>query len=107
MNEQLLIKDGVHCRECGSNIARTASTCPHCGGRQSVGKSSGFKSKTTAILLALFLGGIGAHRFYLGNVGLGLLYLVFCWTFIPAIVAFGEMIYFLTISEEDFAERYS
>lgn len=49
------------------------------------------KSSTTAIVLGLFLGGVGAHRFYMGQVGLGVLYLVFCWTFVPAIVAFIEL----------------
>jgi TM2 domain-containing membrane protein YozV len=48
------------------------------------------KSPTTAVLLALFLGGLGIHKFYLGNTGMGILYLVFCWTYIPSIVAFIE-----------------
>ncbi len=48
------------------------------------------KNPTTAVLLALFLGGLGIHKFYLNKVGLGILYLVFCWTYIPAIVAFIE-----------------
>ena len=48
------------------------------------------KDGTTAVLLALFLGGLGAHKFYLGQAGLGVLYLLFCWTFIPAIVALFE-----------------
>lgn len=47
-------------------------------------------------LLAFFLGGIGAHKFYAGKVGLGVVYLIFCWTFIPAIVAFVEFIIGLT-----------
>lgn len=42
------------------------------------------KSKTTAIVLCFFLGGFGIHRFYLGQTGLGILYLIFFWTFIPA-----------------------
>ncbi|RKO71209.1 TM2 domain-containing protein [Sphingobacterium puteale] len=41
------------------------------------------KDKTTAALMAFFLGGFGAHRFYLGQIGLGFLYLLFCWTLIP------------------------
>ena len=49
------------------------------------------KNRTTALLLALFLGGIGAHHYYMGKVGLGILYSVFFWTFIPAIVAFVEL----------------
>lgn len=48
------------------------------------------KSETTGLLLAFFFGGVGAHHFYLGHVGLGVLYLLFCWTFIPSLVALGE-----------------
>lgn len=48
------------------------------------------KSATTGVLLAVFLGGLGVHHFYLGRVGLGVLYLVFCWTFVPAFVALVE-----------------
>lgn len=33
------------------------------------------KSKTVAILLCLFFGGIGIHRFYVGKIGSGILYL--------------------------------
>lgn len=48
------------------------------------------KNPTTGLLLAFFLGGVGAHHFYLGNVGLGILYALFVWTFIPAIIALFE-----------------
>lgn len=48
------------------------------------------KDPTTAVVLAILLGGIGAHRFYLGDVGLGFLYLLFAWTFIPQFIAFFE-----------------
>ena len=60
----------------------------------------------TAALLAFFLGGLGAHKFYLGKVGQGFLYLIFCWTFIPAIVAFIEFFIYLSTSDEDFARKY-
>ena len=49
-----------------------------------------FKDKTTIFLLTFFLGGLGAHKFYMGNIGLGILYLVFCWTFVPAFIALIE-----------------
>ena len=49
------------------------------------------KNATTAILFALFLGGIGGHHFYMGKPGVGVLYLLFFWTFIPAMVAFVEL----------------
>lgn len=66
----------------------------------------GHKSRVAAILLAFFLGGFGVHKFYLGRVGQGILYLLFCWTFIPAIVAFIEFIIYLTMSDEAFAHKY-
>ena len=34
------------------------------------------KSATAGVLLAFFLGGLGAHRFYMGQVGLGFVYLL-------------------------------
>ena len=65
------------------------------------------KSKTTAIILAVFLGWFGGHRFYLGQVGTGLLYLIFCWTFIPAIIALIDFIVFLKMDEQTFNSRYN
>ena len=47
-------------------------------------------NKLAYVLLALFLGGIGIHKFFAGNTGAGILYLLFCWTFIPGIIAFIE-----------------
>lgn len=34
------------------------------------------KSKTTALLLCIFLGEFGIHRFYVGKIGTGILYLL-------------------------------
>ena len=39
------------------------------------------------ILVAIFLGGIGVHKFYADKVGQGILHLAFFWTGIPSIVA--------------------
>jgi len=64
------------------------------------------KSKTTAGVLALVLGGLGAHKFYLWKTGLWILYLIFCWTYIPAIIAFIEGIVILTASDEKFYSKY-
>lgn len=48
------------------------------------------KDEFTGGLLAFLLGGLGAHRFYMGQAGWGIFYLLFSWTFIPAIVSFVE-----------------
>ena len=66
----------------------------------------GEKNRIVAALLAFFLGGFGAHKFYLGQIGWGIVYLVFCWTFIPSIVAFIEFIIYLCTSDQDFARKY-
>ena len=34
------------------------------------------KSKTVALLLCIFLGGLGVHRFYVGNIGTGIVWLL-------------------------------
>lgn len=65
------------------------------------------KNKIAAALLAFFLGGIGVHRFYLGQTGKGILYLVFCWTFIPYIISIVDFVLFLTMSDEDFDYKYN
>lgn len=38
--------------------------------------STSDKSKTTALLLCIFLGGIGVHHFYVGRIGMRILYLL-------------------------------
>lgn len=49
-------------------------------------------SKGVYIGLCLFLGGIGAHHFYAGKWFRGLLYLAFCYTGIPVIIALIDLL---------------
>ncbi|MBJ2065043.1 TM2 domain-containing protein [Serratia odorifera] len=95
--------DTVYCRACGTQLHITATTCSHCGAPQRLG---GEKNRIAAALLAFFLGSFGVHKFYLGKIGQGFLYLIFCWTFIPAIVSFIEFIIYLCQSDQKFAEKY-
>ena len=84
------------------------------------------KSKVAAGLLAIFLGGWGIHKFYLGYIGIGVIYPVLnvvlilgaCFTFgvafflaIPIWLAIGivslvEGIIYLTKSDEEFHHAY-
>ena len=64
------------------------------------------KSKSTAAILAILLGDFGAHKFYLGKPGSGILYLVFFWTFIPGLIGVIEGIIYLTMNDQEFVQKY-
>jgi len=65
------------------------------------------KDKNVAAILALFLGGIGVHKFYLGRSGWGILYLLFAWTMIPAFAALIEFIILATMDTDEFNRRFN
>ena len=60
-------------------------------------------NRVVAALLALLLGGLGIHKFYCKKTGLGILYLAFFWTFIPAFIGLIEGIIYLVQDDEKFA----
>ena len=86
-----------------SSSSSASSSASSVGGSHDL---RGTKSKSTAALLALFLGGIGIHKFYLGQWVQGIFYLVFCWTLVPAAVALIEFLNYLLMSRETFYRRY-
>ncbi len=92
------------CSNCGKLIANQAELCVNCGVRQSFAMPGG-KSRIAAGILAILLGGLGVHKFYMGKIGMGILYLLFCWTIIPGIVGLVEGIIYLCESDAAFAHR--
>lgn len=102
------------CKECGEKIAAKAVICPHCGCQvENVAKNESTpqivinnsnqnqnmnqnanvagmplraRNKWVAILLCVFLGYLGAHRFYEGKIGSGLLYLLTGGVFLIGVV---------------------
>lgn len=59
------------------------------------------KSKTTALLLCIFLGGTGAHRFYVGKGGTGILYL-----FTAGFLGIGWTIDIIRIAAGSFRDEF-
>lgn len=97
-----------YCVECGELINERAEICPECGVRQPSGTSDTSDSNQVAAgVLALLLGGIGAHKFYQGNTKMGLIYLCLSWTFIPALISLVEGILILVADESEYEEKYA
>jgi TM2 domain-containing membrane protein YozV len=65
------------------------------------------RTRTNAILWCFFLGGFGAHKFYLGKAGWGVAYLLFFWTSIPAFAAFIELIMLLVMADSEFNRKFN
>ena len=84
----------MFCTKCGQQIPDDATFCTNCGAQiksnatrnetaaasasqvmTAPQTSSTQKSKWATFFLCLFLGGIGAHRFYVGKIGTGILYI--------------------------------
>lgn len=86
----------MYCNNCGKQIADGTKFCPECGVSQdgaaatqqpvinvvnnntNVNKNFGGyipKNKWVAFFLCLFLGYFGAHRFYVGKIGTGIIWL--------------------------------
>jgi TM2 domain-containing membrane protein YozV len=97
----------VFCRGCGKEIHETALNCPHCGAQQRVAANTATRSQSVATMFAAFLGGIGIHRFYLGKTVSGVFYLLFCWTWIPSLISFFEMLVMAFTSQENWANKYN
>ena len=63
------------------------------------------KDKNVAGILALFFGWLGIHRFYLGQIGLGILYMFFFW--VSWIIALIDAIAFFAMDKVEFDEKYN
>lgn len=96
-----------YCPACGSPLDASAAACPRCGAAQPHPVPGGpARSKVVAGVLSVLLGGIGAHKFYLGRWGWGIAYFLFAWTLVPALAGLVEGIVLLAMDDRTFAARY-
>ncbi len=63
------------------------------------------KSRITAGLLAILLGGLGIQFFYLEAWGWGLVSVLFFWTYIPGIAGLILGIRYLTMTDKQFERK--
>ncbi len=99
----------MQCQYCDTQIKDEDIQCASCGSRLDALEgweiTAPKKTKITAGALALLLGGLGLHKFYLGSWGAGVLYLLFIWTGIPILLAIVEGLRYLAMTDEVFAEK--
>src|SRR5690625_1668809 len=107
-------RDGeVYCRDCAAIISAKAEICPRCGVRQTgampvvPARTTPPKSRIITALLALFLGGFGIHKFYLGQTLVGILYSIFFWTLVLVFIFFIDCVFFLIISVYMLVEKFT
>lgn len=92
------------CRICRRFIHESDKFCPWCDAIQTMAPN---KNRYVAATLAFFLGGTGAHKFYLRQFRQGAYYLIFSWTFLPLVVSLVESVRYIMMSEESFDKRYN
>lgn len=91
-----------YCVKCGTIIRVGQTKCSKCFTPVTEAIA---KNKTTAGLLAFFLGGLGVHRLYLGQWW-GIIYLLFWGTLIPSIISLIESVVFFSTSQESWDAKY-
>jgi TM2 domain-containing membrane protein YozV len=65
------------------------------------------KSKKKAMLLSLFLGGIGVHKFYLKETSKAWLYLIFSVTCVPVFLSIIDFFKLWAMSDVNFDHKYN
>lgn len=80
-----------YCPRCGKPLKDKDFYCPNCGARVydtnqgstdditrtiQIKRDESEKGRLAVLLLCLFLGGLGIHRFYVGKTGTGILWLL-------------------------------
>ena len=97
------------CKSCGKSMSDAARTEPETIGRPGYAAHQPTKSKVAAGVLAIVLGGLGIHKFYLGYVTTGILLIIITVVtcgIVGPIIALIEGILYLTKTDEEFHDTY-
>ena len=95
-----------YCVHCGNELLDEAIICPKCGcasestKKAEVLSNSSSKSRLLALLLCIFVGGFGVHRFYVGKIGTGIL-----WLFTGGCLGIGTLIDVIIIACGSFKDK--
>ena len=65
------------------------------------------RNRLVALIMTLFAGGFGLHKFYLGENFAGLMYLLFSLTFIPTVLAFFDFLGLAFMSDRAFNRKFN
>lgn len=103
--QQSQVQNTKFCKHCGEKIDAECVVCPKCGKQVELIRQDSqqivinnvntntnvnnnsryenypYKSRGVALILAIILGGLGIHRFYVGKIGTGIIYFFTCGLF--------------------------
>ncbi|PZU98480.1 MAG: hypothetical protein DCE90_04010 [Pseudanabaena sp.] len=65
------------------------------------------KNRATAILFCVFFFSFGGHKFYLGQIGKGIIFFIFAWTLIPSFLSFVDLIKLVLMSDIEFDRQFN
>ena len=94
-----------YCAQCGAQLVDEAVVCPKCGcavaPTKTVDPNASPKSRLITLLLCIFVGGLGIHRFYVGKIGTGILFLLTAGVF-----GIGVIVDLIKIATGKFTDKY-
>ncbi|WP_076541599.1 TM2 domain-containing protein [Shewanella sp. UCD-KL21] len=103
----------INCPQCSQKIDLNQVTCPQCHAALGLDALGGvdpdvrIKNQKLAIWFSVLFGGLGLHKFYLGQYLKGSLYLLFSWTLVPMVAGWVDAIRTIKMSPFSFQQRYS
>jgi TM2 domain-containing membrane protein YozV len=103
------MNDARLCPVCRTPLGGAETFCPRCGtavheaaAAPGTPPVAGAKDRVATGVLAILIGGLWVHKFYLGQWGWGVLFFLFCWTGVPSLLALIDGILILVRTDAEF-----